>query len=137
MTFGRALGLGFLGLEAYRGYQEGGMMGAVGQVAETAAINYAIGAVIGTGALTALAATGLVAGAAYGTYAYNKYGSEIGRSYMLRHTQTEFGGGGVPDQFGTAATMRRRSMAALQGSRINGNMALGNEAALTYTPYFR
>ena len=134
-TLGRAFGLGFLGFDAYQGYQEGGTMGAVTNVAKGAAIHYAIGAVLGTAAAPlALAAAG--AGLAAGAYAYNKYGSEIGRSVMVNSAQLEMGGG-ISDPYGNASTMRRRSLMAMHNSRLNGRVSMGNEAALTYTPYYR
>jgi hypothetical protein len=46
-------------------------------------------------------------------------------------------GGPVMDQFGTLATMRQRSVAAIQNSKLNARSVLSNEATYTYRPYYR
>lgn len=135
--FGRVLGLGFLGWEAYSGYREGGAWGAAKNVGSSAATTYAIGAILGSGAVAGLAVAGAGAMALGGMYAYDQFAKETGRQQAIQHARTEMGSGFVADPFGTAATMRRRSIMALQNSRLNGTMALGNEAALTYRPYWR
>jgi hypothetical protein len=133
----KGLGTAFLGLEAYLGYQEGGVWGATKQVGAALAFQYGLGAMLGGAAVPVT--LGLMAGAAVagGIYAYNKYGSQVGRETMFEHSRIEMGGGPINDQFGTISTMRRRSMAALQSTRLNGTTALGNEAALSHVPYFR
>lgn len=130
--FGRAVGFGFLGLEAYMGYQREGVWGAAKGAATGAAYSYAFGAVLGAAAgpvaLGALAVGG-------GMYA-NKMMAEKGASYMKGQSKLEFGSS-VSDQFGTVSTMRRRSVMALNSSRIGGGMGMGNEAMRQYQPYFR
>jgi len=138
--FGRGVGFAFLGYEAYAGYQRGGILGAATGVATQAAINYGIGAawgaIGGTAALGAIGTAAAVAAPIAGAWAYNKYGSQVGRETFMRHARTELGAG-VADPFGTVSTMRRRSVSALNSSRLNGQTALGNEAAMSYSPYFR
>ena len=135
--FSRGLGFLSLGVSAIAGYKEGGVWGATKGVATTAAFNYGVGAVLGAASFPVLAAATAVAAGAYGTYAFQKHGSELGRSYMVNRANLELGSGYVSDQFGTVSTMRRRSIQAIQNSRINGTVGLGNEAALTYQPYWR
>jgi len=130
--FGRALGLGFLGLEAYSGYQREGAWGAAKGVASGAAMSYAMGAVLGSAALPVALGVGAIGGGIM----LNKFAAGKGRSTMLGHKRTEFGAG-VSDQYGTVATMRRRSIMALNESRISGGMGIGNEAMRQYQPYFR
>lgn len=142
---GRAFGIGFglleAGFGAYSGYQTGGVGGAVWGaakgVAEGAAFTYGVGALLGGAAVPLGLTVGAVGLAAGGAFAYDQFSKETGRATALNAAKLEMGSGYVPDQFGQGATMRRRSMAALQNSRINGVMAMGNEAALSYTPYFR
>ena len=130
--FGRALGLGFLGYETYSGYQREGMWGAAKGAAGYAAIQYAFGAVLGSSVLPLMAGAAAVGGAVVG----RKMAAEKGESVYKRHRALEFGAG-VSDQFGTISTMRRRSIQALQSSRIGGGMGMGNEAMRSYVPYFR
>lgn len=129
---GRALGLGFLGIEAYMGYQKEGWWGAAKGVATGAAWSYGLGVVLGSAALP------LTMGAAAigGSLVLNKMAAEGGLRYAKRHARADFGGG-VRDQFGNVSTMRRRSIQALQQSRLNGAMTLGREALQQYQPYFR
>jgi hypothetical protein len=130
--WGRALGFGFLALEAYSGYQREGVWGAAKGVATGAAYSYAFGAVLGSAALpvTALAAAGA------GAVMANKWAAGKGASYMKGQRNLEMGGA-VNDQFGNVSTMRRRSVMALNRSRIGGGMGIGNEAMRQYQPYFR
>jgi len=129
---GRALGFGFMGLEAFTGYQQGGVWGAAKGLAKGAAVNYAVGALLGSAAIPLTLGVGVVAG---GMMAYKK-GADIGRKTYKKSRSLEFGSG-VSDQYGTVATMRRRSVMALQESRIGGGMGLGSEAMRSYQPYFR
>ena len=130
--FGRAMGLGFLGFEAYAGYQREGAWGAAKGAVTGAMYSYAFGAILGSAALPVT----LAAAAVGGGLMANKYLAGKGRSTMVSHQRTEFGSG-VSDQFGTVSTMRRRSVMALNQSRIGGGMGMGNEAMRQYQPYFR
>ena len=130
--FGRAMGVGFLALEAYQGYQREGVWGAAKGVATGAAYSYAFGAVLGAAAAPVAIGAAVVGGAIIA----NKAMAEKGASYARGQARTEFGNG-VSDQFGTVSTMRRRSVMALNRSRIGGGMGMGNEAMRQYQPYFR
>lgn len=130
--WGRAFGLGFLAFEAYSGYQREGAWGAAKGVATGALWSYGIELALGSAALP----VAIGAAAIGGGLALNKWAAEKGESYMKGKQNLEFGSG-VSDQYGMAATMRRRSMAALNQSRISGGMGLGNEAMRQYQPYFR
>jgi hypothetical protein len=129
---GRGLGLGFLGFEAIAGYQQEGVWGAAKGVASGAMWSYGIELALGSAALPVAALAGIGVG---GAMAY-KAAAEKGRSTMVKSQNLEFGGG-VSDQYGTVSTMRRRSVQALQQSRIGGGMGMGNEALRQYQPYFR
>ena len=128
---GRALGAGFGISAAVSGYQKEGLWGATKGVAGYAATNYALGAVFGSAAVGAAVIGGTVGGAMLRKAAIN-----IGEEYGRAHSNTEFGGG-VDDRYGRVTTMRRRSMMAINRSRIGGNMGLGNEALNSYVPYNR
>jgi hypothetical protein len=56
--------------------------------------------------------------------------------YMKKHARLEMATPLI-DQFGTVATMRQRSLQAINNSKINGRTALGAEGLLTYSPYAR
>jgi len=58
------------------------------------------------------------------------------KSYRREHAGVQMGTPSV-DPFGNNATMRQRSINAIQNSRLNGRTALSNEAALMYSPYMR
>ncbi len=138
---GRAFGLVFLAADAYEGWKEEGAIGAVKGVARGAVINYAFGA-IGIPLLKA-AAVGAVAGVgAYavasamgipGTGGVGIFKSNIER-WKAEHKSINLGTP-IVDPYGTGATMRSRSLQAIQSSPINGMGALGNEASLLYRPY--
>jgi len=120
----------------YEGFQEGGVLGAAGAGAEAAVMwgsMKAAGAVLGGSALWV---AGGVAAAGYGYYAMG----EAAQAHMKRLKHLEMGSA-VKDPFGTAATLRSRSIAALNNSSINGRMAIGNEGFLmaesAYSPAFR
>lgn len=136
--FGRAFGLAYAGYAAYQGYQEGGLTGAAIGVGKTAAEGYVFGAALkalGGAArfgLPVLAGAAIVGGGLYG----RAKAAEIGKERYRRHTQVEMGTP-VLDPFGSVATMRQRSLRALNNSRLNGMTALGNEASLMYRPYSR
>jgi hypothetical protein len=143
---GRWTGRAFLGASAYMGWREGGLVGAAGAVMEHGAITYAMGAGfkalgLSTAALdlalpltVAAAGIGLDIHAAMGGRTEDLTNLWVNR-YMKKHATLELSTP-VVDNFGVAATMRQRSLAAIQNSRLNGRTALGNEAALTYKPYY-
>lgn len=122
----------FLG-DVAKGYHREGVWGAAKAGIGFAAENYLFGAVLGSAALP----VGLAAAGVTGYAALRKFKIDTGRQYALNLRRTTFGPGSVEDQYGTVATMRRRSVDALMSSRIGGNMGLGNESLRAYTPYFR
>lgn len=128
----RALGPAFMAMSAYQGYQRNGIIGAATNVATDAAIwggiraGWALGVNPVTGFLAGTAAVG------YGTY---KFG-EAAQDFTKRLRKTEMGGGNI-DMFGTAATMRQRSLSMIQNTHVNGRIGLGNEGALFHTRRFR
>lgn len=134
--FGKVVGPALLAYSMYEGYQKEGVYGAVKEGVQGAATGYAFGAawgalkgVIGVGGPIALSAAA-VAGGAYG---YKEYRGAV-KDHMRRQAAVEMGRPTV-DQFGTVATMRQRSLAAIQDSKLNGRVGLGNEATLMYRPY--
>lgn len=143
---GKWLGRGFIGLSAIQGYREGGVHGAVKSVATDLSVTYAMGHVWGAakhvmgGVGSSLAVGGAIAGGvAMGIHASNGgHAADLLRPWMKdyakKQQQIEMGTP-IVDNFGTAATMRQRSVSAIQNSRLNGRTALGNEAALAYQPY--
>ena len=143
----RWFGRGFLAYGAYQGYQKGGIGGAVKHMATDIGFTYALGAGLKTVGLAA-GGLGMAAGVGLGLGAMG-IGAHIARGgspgimvrpwlhdYKKKHATLEMGMPAI-DQFGTMASMRQRSLNAIQNSRINGRSALGNEALMTYTPYFR
>ena len=143
--FGKALGRGFLGASAYYGYQQGGVQGAVVETGKHLAMTYAMGAVlkavgVGAGAGLAVGAGVATIGGLAAGYHFATGGSiaDAARPWMADHARRQAGlemGSPIVDNFGTTATMRQRSLSAIQNSRLNGRTALGNEAALSYQPY--
>lgn len=137
-VLGKAVPVAFTGLLMYQGYQEGGVTGAIAGGAESFlwSAAYHAGTMLG-GAGVATAATvatgaAVVAAAGYGYYAYGEAAQEYTKK--LRHLEL---GGEVVDPFGTGATIRQRSLRALQNTHINGRMAMGNEAVLLHEGAFR
>lgn len=142
--FGRTLGLGFTAVSAYQGYQEEGLWGAAKGVGESVAFQYIQNRLLGS-AFSAIGMTAapLAAVGAVGTglYMYQKYAG--GASWMNRDETYEYRRRnaamdlGTPsiDPFGNNATIRQRSLSAIQGSRLNGRSMLGNEAFIMYRPY--
>jgi len=136
---GRVLGIGFAAYTIGTGYQQGGAWGATKALAGTAAEMYAFGAIKGAlfGNLGLSALAPVAAVAAGGAFVFRKELSRPWvREHMKKHAKLEMGRP-VMDQFGNLSTMRQRSLAAIQSSKINGRSGLGNEAALMYRPYFR
>lgn len=138
------IGPAFYVMSAYQGYQQGGIGGAVKSVAEFAAIDYTIGAAIGAIKGTAIGAalktgalaTGMIGGGALGIYSatggsMTDFAAPWVNEYSKKHSALEMGTPFV-DNYGSAATMRQRSLHAIQNSKLNGRSALGNEARLTY-----
>ena len=118
-------GIAMAGWALYEGMQEGGLTGgikAVGQqTVNWAAIRMAEAA-LGSFAGTALMAGGALA---YGGYRFGQAAQKYGRGLRNISMATP-----VVDPFGTAATMRQRSLSALQNTHINGRSVLGSEAQL-------
>jgi hypothetical protein len=109
----------------YEGMKEGGITGGIKssgrQTVSWGAIRMA-DAVLG-----GVAGTALMAGEAlaYGGYRFGRAAQKYGRG--LRNISMAIP---VVDPFGTAATMRQRSLSALQNTHINGRIVLGQEAIL-------
>ncbi|MCW4026746.1 MAG: hypothetical protein NWE76_04590 [Candidatus Bathyarchaeota archaeon] len=127
---GRAIPLAFTGWLASSGYKEGGLMGAAGGIAESIATTSAIhmAGLTLSSPLTWIVAGGIAAGA--GGYALG----EAAQAHR-RGLKTLEMGANVVDPFGTAATLRQRSLTALQNSKINGRMGLGNEALIMHRSF--
>lgn len=155
---GRLLGPAMTLYAGYEGYKEGGAWGAAKGVASEVGTQYAIGAglkgaaqmlkgPIGYPLIGAVGAIGV--GLAGWTAAWHGgLGTGAGvaspwqaavrplvADYMRRHSEVEMGRP-IVDQYGTLATMRQRSLAAIQNSKINGRSVIGNEATYRFRPYF-
>jgi len=144
------LGRGFLGVAAYQGYQEGGVGGAITGAGKQMAYDYVAGAavraaisnpmiskvswpIIGT-----LLGLGTMAAGLYklGGGSLTKLAARPWvKEHMKKHSALEMSTP-VIDDYGTVATMRQRSVNAIQNSRLNGRSALNNEASLMYNPYY-
>ncbi len=145
---GRAIGAGITLYSAYSGFREGGVGGAVGNIATDMAWSYGLRA---AGRILAGAANFAVGAATIGLTGWTAYSMATGTPFsnmlspILRPQQRAFAekrailemGSPTVDQFGTIATMRQRSLAAIQNSKINGRGALGNEAQLMSRSYWR
>lgn len=129
---GTAISLAWMVPSAYQAYQEEGAWGAVKSIGTDLAKSYIYGAVLGSAALPVMLATGLGAGVYAGASAIR----DSVNDYQRKHARLELGSP-VYDPFGNVGTMRQRSVNAIQNSRLNGRTALGNEAGLMYSPYFR
>lgn len=118
---------------AYSGYQEGGVMGALGGIGESMAWNAGFrmaGEALGGSAMIMGGAVAGLAGIGLATYALG----EAGRGHRRELRQTEFSTAGAVDALGSvgAATNRQRSMMALNNTHLNGRMAMGNEGLLMH-----
>lgn len=142
---GRLFGPAMTLYGAYRGYKEGGTAGAIKGAGKELASSYIFGfamkAVGGPVKFAGAIAGGAIAGTAIGHglatgRPFGMYARPFVADHMRRLSELELGRP-VIDQFGTLATMRQRSLSAIQNSKINGRSALGNEAVLMYQPYFR
>jgi len=156
---GRAFGLGLTAFSVYQGYKEGGVSGAIRSGAEALVQDYAVGAGfkalgigmkgVGTYAGVALAGAAIgatIGGAIQGVAPWGVNASGAGwmamlarpavaeHSKKLAHVEM---GRPVLDQFGTVATMRQRSIQAIQNSKINGRSGLSHEATYAFRSYFR
>jgi hypothetical protein len=134
-----ALPVGFTAFEVYQGFKEGGVWGAAKSLGKSAVMwgaqgaGEAIAASMGLGGLSsAVLPAAAIGAAAYGTYKALEYGQKKTRG--LR--ELEFCSP-IEDQFGNAATLRQRSLMAIQRGFINGRAAMGNEAMLMHTPMMR
>lgn len=128
-ALGGALFPAFVAHSAYQGYQEGGVMGAATSAAFDAGM---WGAMRAAGSLLMNPITIAAAAVAASGYGYYKYGENV-RKFGKRLRAVEMGAD-VIDTYGTIATTRQRSLAALQNSHINGRLALGNEASILHNP---
>ena len=123
---------GYMLYETMQGLRQGGIGGALragGKVIKQNVIwdvGMHLASKAGVGALA-------VGGAA--VYGYYQFAS-AGREYAEGLRNMEMGSP-IVDPFGTAATMRQRSLNALQNTHINGRMALGNEAILMHEGAYR
>lgn len=133
-AFGGMMSIGYTAYEAYNGYQRGGIWGAAKGVGNAVLTNAVINVGLKAAGMTLapLAIGAAVAGVGYGVYKFGQKAGQYGRSSR----NVEMGGGFV-DTFGTASTMRQRSLAALQNTHVNGRMALGAEAQLIHNPMMR
>ncbi len=136
---GRALGPAFVGYSAFAGYREGGIFGAIRGGSVATAESFAWGfawkgatAILGSTAIPVAVGVAAVAGLGYGTYKALEHGNQV----MKKQRRLEMGSP-IIDPFGTGATMRNRSLNALQNSQINGRSAFGSEAALMHVPTMR
>jgi hypothetical protein len=156
--FGKWMGRGFVGLSAFMGYRDAhakgksGTWGAAKGVAEYATMNYGFKAVtraLGLGSTAGTIGAGITLGAiaqvgALTHMAQSAQGGGLGQflarpavyQHMRQHAMLEMGRPAV-DMYGTASTMRQRSLAAIQDSKLNGRVALGLEGQIMYRPYFR
>jgi len=120
-------------LETFQGYRQGGATGAVKGLAKGLAWQYGMGAAWGMGKAALFNPVGgaLVLGAAaiYGT----KKALDIGQKRIKQARMLNMGTPAM-DEFGTAATMRQRSLQAIQRSTMNARIALGSEAQLLHIP---
>jgi len=124
---GGALMLGMMAHDVYSGYQEEGLYGAAkgfGSSALTWGVMKAAAAAVG-GVTLGVAAVGV--GAVAGGYEIG----EASQAYAKRMRGVEMGAP-VVDPYGSIATTRQRSLAALQNTHINGRMAMGNEGVLMH-----
>ncbi len=135
-AFGRVAGLGFVIAGAYKGYQEGGVNGAAISVAKDAATWGAVRAGMSLGK-AGITNPFFLGGAAIASIGYGGYKvGEMAREHGRRIRNVEMGGEMI-DRFGTMATIRQRSLMALNNSHINARSALGNEAILMHGPMLR
>lgn len=126
----RLTGAAFTGFAAYAGYKEGGVAGAVGGVAASTAMNVGMHYVFSS--LSSPVLWGAAGMAAVGMGGY--LAGEKAQAYRKNMKTLEMGAN-IVDPFGTSATLRQRSMRALQNSKINGRMGIGNEALIMHRSF--
>lgn len=133
----KSIPLAFTAYSMYEGYKQEGVWGATKGMVESAAYSAAfhyVGAAIGG---TAMMATGILAAGAAAGYAGYTLG-EAGRAHAKGLRQLEMG---QQDQIQAAlgsagaATMRQRSLMALNNTHLNGRMALGSEGFLMHRSF--
>jgi len=124
----RGLGLGFTLYSAYQGYKQGGIAGAAKEIAIMGAYNIAFQGLKSAWSVGSSLPVLGVAAAAYGTY---KFGQMAGR-YGKGMEQIEMGRP-VIDNYGTIATIRQRSLQAIQNTHLNARSSIGNEAFLLHS----
>jgi hypothetical protein len=128
----RSLGLAGTAFLAYQGWREEGVWGAAKGVGES--VLYGAAFQVAAGVLTSPVslAAGVIGGIGYGAYRFG----EAAQAHRKKLRRLEMGGGmdNVIRSSG-ALTDRQRSVQALNDSRINARMALGNEANLLHTSY--
>ena len=133
--FGRFLGAGFTAVSAYEGYKKEGVWGAVKGGATAIGEQYLFGRLIGgIGPIGMAVGAGL--GAAYLTYKIPKMINEASARYRKGYEGVDLAHS-TSDPFGMNATMRQRSLLAIQNSRLNARSGIGQEALATYRPYHR
>lgn len=136
----RLFGPAFLAVSAYQGYKEGGVWGAAKGMAGEAATWYAFGAAMKVMAPIAVGAIGLAGIGAAAAYSAGVRPRHLMRpwtnEYVKKHARVEMATP-IMDEYGTVATMRQRSIRAIQNSKLNGRTALGNEATYSFRPYHR
>lgn len=143
-TVFKAIGPAFLAYAGYEGYKKEGAWGAVKGVGGALAETYLVGRAISAFGAPALGVLGAAAGASVlGAIAHDpdaflsmKGWVRPWTSEYHKKTQGVQMGGEVVDPHGINATMRQRSMLAIQNSRMNARSGLGQEATLTFSPYF-
>lgn len=140
---GRWLGRSLFGYSVLTGLRDEGLWGGVKGAAEYAAWDYGIGVTLKTlgyalggveGALTVGAIAGTVG---YATLKYQGLNPAsfltrpLVKDHMKKQARLELARPMV-DTFGNIASMRQRSINAMQRSYINGRTALGNEAQMFF-----
>jgi hypothetical protein len=125
----RGLPMLFAGANILHGFRQNGLTGAGSAVIENAM--WGVGFEAAKTLLWNPIGIGL-AGVAVGAFAYKKF-HDNAIKYGRGLRRVEMGSGlGVDDPFGSVATLRQRSLMALQNTHLNGRMALGNEAAMLH-----
>lgn len=94
------------------------------------------GSTLGAGAAGVALAAGIGLPAMAGVGIGQFWSRPLVKQHAIKNARLELGSP-VIDNFGTLATMRQRSLMAMQNSNINGRSAMGQEATYTYRPYFR
>lgn len=121
----------------YQGYKEGGILGAAKEgaysIAASTAFQY-VGAALGGAGMAVVGGAAAIAAGGYASYALG----EAGRRHASGLRQLEMG---QQDQMQAAlssagaATMRQRSVMALNNTHLNGRMSLGQEGYLIHRSF--